>query len=140
VTDASTEPLSERFTHTDNTAETMTAYIVAVRGANPVTPEDAPVAHASGLDTTFPSNPSVTTSSPSALVLWHEGLTGQAMSKVVASFGTTLLESHEGTGSNSGVSVFLKITPGPTAIGQWRNSGGSSGADFHTLAVAVRPL
>jgi hypothetical protein len=82
----------------------------------------------------------VTTTHPSALVLWHEGLTGSAMSKVVASFGATLLQSHEGTDSNSGVSVFLQATPGSTPTGQWRNSGGSSGADFHTLTVAARPL
>jgi hypothetical protein len=139
VTSASTEQLSERFTHTDTTAEAMSGYIVAVRGANPVTPEDAPVAHAAGLNTTFPSNPSVTTSSPNALVLWHEGLTGLALSKAVASFGSTLLQSTEGANRNSGVAVFLKTTPGPTATGQWRNSGGSSGSDFHTLTVAVRP-
>jgi hypothetical protein len=53
---------------------------------------------------------------------------------------TTLLQSTEGTDRNSGVSVFLQVTPGPTAIGQWRNRGGSNGADFHTLTVAVRPL
>jgi hypothetical protein len=140
VTSASTEPASYRFTHSDTTAETMAGYIVAVRGANTTTPEDAPVAHASGLNTTFPSNPSVTTTSPSALVLWHESLTGSAMSKVVASFGSTLLQSTEGTDRNSGVAVFQKTTPGPTNTGQWRNRGGSSGADFHTLTVAVRPL
>ena len=140
MTSASTEPASYRFTHSDTTSEAMTGYIVAVRGANTTTPEDAPVAHTSGQNSVFPSNPSVTTTSPSALVLWHEGLTGSAMSKVVASFGSTLLQSTEGTNSNSGVSVFLKTTPGTTATGQWRNSGGSSGADFHTLTVAVRPL
>ena len=97
------------------------------------------MAHASGLDNRFPSNPSVTTTSPSALVLSHEGVTGSAMSRVVASFGTTLLQSTEGANSNSGVTSFLKATPGSTGTGQWLNSGGSSGADFHTLTVAVRP-
>jgi hypothetical protein len=139
VTSASTEPRSERFTHSDTTAETMSGYIVAVRGANPATPEDVPVAHASGIDNPHPSNPSVTTVSPSALVLLHEGLTAQAMSKVITPFDTTLLQSTEGTDRNSGVSVFLQVTPGPTNIGQWRNSGGLSTADFHTLTVAVRP-
>jgi hypothetical protein len=139
VTSASTESRSERFTHSDTTAETMSGYIVAVRGANPATPEDVPVAHASGIDNPHPSNPSVTTVSPSALVLLHEGLTAQAMSKVITPFDTTLLQSTEGTDRNSGVSVFLQVTPGPTNIGQWRNSGGLSTADFHTLTVAVRP-
>lgn len=140
VTDASSEPLSERFTHTDTTAEAMSGYIVAVRGANTTTPEDAPVAHTSGLNNTHPSNPSVTTTSPSALVLFHEGVTGAAMSKVVAPFGATLLQSTQGTDRNSGVSVFLQTASGPTFTGQWLNSGGASGADFHTLTVAVRPL
>jgi hypothetical protein len=140
VTDASTEPLSERFTHTDTKAEAMTAYIVAVRGANPVTPEDAPVAHTSGVNTPQPRSPSVTTTSPSALVLVHEGVTGLAMSKVVAPFGTTLLQSTQGANSNSGVAIFLQATPGPTPTGQWLNSGGSSSASFHTRAVAIRPL
>jgi hypothetical protein len=139
VTSASTEPRSERFTHTDGTAEEMSGYIVAVRGANTATPEDAPVAHAAGLDNRFPSSPSVTTTSPSALVLRHAGMTGQAMSQVAASFETTLLQSTEGTDRNSGVSVFFKVTPGPTNTTQWRNTGGSPGTDFHTLTVAVRP-
>ena len=142
VTSASTEPLSERFTHTDTRAEAMSAYIVAVRGANPTTPEDAPVAHLSGQNNLFPSNPSVTTVSPNALVIWHEGLTGKAMFDINPTFGTTLLQSTEATDSNSGVAVFLRTTP--VLIGSnfvaWQNSGGSSTADFHTLTVAVRPL
>jgi hypothetical protein len=140
VTSASTEPRSERFTHTDGTAEEMSGYIVAVRGANPATPEDAPVAHAAGIDNRSPSNPSVTTTSPSALVLFHQGVTGTAMSKVGApSFDTTLLQSTEGTDRNSGVAILFKVTPGLTTPTQWRNSGGSSGAEFHTLTIAVRP-
>jgi hypothetical protein len=140
VTDASLEPLSVRFTHTDTKAKAMTAYIVAVRGANPVTPEDAPVAHLSGLDTLSPTNPSVTTVSPSALVLWHEGLTGRAVSSLTGPFGATLLQATKATDSNSGVAVLLQTTPGATLPGQWRNSDGSTSADFHTLTVAVRPL
>ena len=139
VTSAGTEPASYRFTHSDTTSEAMTGYIVAVRGASTTTPEDAPVAHTSGLDSRFPSNPSVTTTSTSALVLWHEGLTGSAM-EVVASFGSTLLQKTEATNRNSGVAVFQKITPGLTNTGQWRNNFGSNGADFHTRTVAVRPL
>jgi hypothetical protein len=140
VTSASTEQATERFTHTDTTTEKMTGYIVAVRGANPVTPEDAPVAHLSGLDSLSPTNPSVTTVSPSALVLWHEGLTGKAVSSLTARFGVTLLQATKATDSNSGVAVFLQNTPGATPTGEWLNSGGSSSADFHTLTVAVRPL
>jgi hypothetical protein len=140
VTSASTEQLSERFTHTDTTAETMSAYIVAVRGANPVTPEDAPVAHLSGLDNLGPTSPSVTTVSPSALVLWHEGLTGRAVSRLAAQFGATLLQATEATDSNSGVAVFLQTTPGATPTGQWRNIDAASSADFHTRTLAVRPL
>jgi len=140
VTSASTEQLTERFTHTDTTAEAMTAYIVAVRGANPVTPEDAPVAHLSGLDSPNPTNPSVTTVSRSALVLWHEGLTGRAMSRVDSPFPATLLQATEATDSNSGVAVLLQTTPGATLPGNWLNRGGASSADFHTLTVAVRPL
>jgi hypothetical protein len=140
VTSASTEQLSERFTHTDTKAEAMTGYIVAVRGANPVTPEDAPVAHLSGLDTSSPTDPSVTTVSPNALVLWHEGLTGRAVSSVAAQFGGTLLQATKATDSNSGVAAFLQTIPGATPPAQWRNNGASNGADFHTLTVAVRPL
>jgi len=140
VTSAATEQLSERFTHTDTTAEAMSAYIVAVRGANPATPEDAPVAHLSGLDTSIPTNPSVTTVSPNALVLWHEGLTGRAVSSVTPRFGVTLLQSTGATDSNSGVAVFRPFRPGATSSGQWLNSGAANSADFHTLTVAIRPL
>jgi hypothetical protein len=140
VTSASTEPASYRFTHTDTTAEKMSGYIVAVRGANTATPEDAPVAHAFGTDTTNPGDPSVTTSSPLALVLWHEGVTGSAMTRVAAQRGSALLQSTKAADRNSGVSVLLQVTPGPTGIGHWGNSGGSSGAAVHTLTVAVRPL
>jgi hypothetical protein len=140
VTSASTEQLSERFTHTDTTAEAMSGYIVAIRGANPATPEDAPVAHAAGLDTPNPGTPSVTTVSPNALVLWHEGLTGQAVSQIRAQRGSALLQSTRGTNRNGGVSVFFQATPGPTGIAHWGSSGGSSTADFHTLTVAIRPL
>jgi hypothetical protein len=139
VTSASTEQLIERFTHTDTRAEAMTGYIVAVRGANPVTPEDAPVAHLSGLDNLGPTSPSVTTVSPNALVMWHEGVTGKAMSELIARFGT-LLQATEATDSNSGVEVFRQTTPGATPTVDWLNFGGSSSADFHTLTVAVRPL
>jgi hypothetical protein len=139
VTSASTEQLSERFTHTGTRAEAMSAYIVAVRGANPVTPEDAPVAHLAGLDDLGPTSPSVTTVSPNALVLRHEGVTGRAMSELTARFGT-LLQATLATDSNSGVEVFVQTTPGATSIVDWLNSGGSSSADFHTLTVAVRPL
>ncbi len=138
VTSASTEPTSERFTHTDTKAEAMTASIVAVRGANPTTPEDAPVAHLSGVNL-GPTNPSVTTVSPNALVLWHEGVTGKAMSEVVARFGT-MLQATLATNSNSGVEDFRQTTPGATPTVDWLNSGGSSSAEFHTLTVAVRPL
>jgi hypothetical protein len=116
----------------------MSAYIVAVRGANPVTPEDAPVAHLSGLDL-GPTNPSVTTVSPNALVLWHEGLTGRAVSELGARFGTQLQATHA-TDSNSGVEVFRQTTPGATPTVDWLNFDGSSSADFHTRTVAVRPL
>jgi hypothetical protein len=34
----------------------------------------------------------------------------------------------------------LAMWHGIPVFGQWLNSGGSSGADFHTLTVAVRPL
>jgi len=139
VTSAATEPASERFTHTDTSKEAMTAYIVAVRGANPVTPEDAPVAHLSGLDNLGPTAPSVTTVSPNALVMWHEGLTGKAMSELIARFGT-LLQATGATNSNSAVEVFRQTTPGASPTVDWLNSGGSSTADFHTLTVAVRPL
>jgi hypothetical protein len=37
-------------------------------------------------------------------------------------------------------SLAYEATPGTTGTGQWLNSGGSSGADAHTLAVAIRPL
>jgi hypothetical protein len=140
VTSASTEPASYRFTHSDTTAEAMSGYIVAVRGANTTTPEDAPVVHADGINNRTPSTPSVTTTSPSTLVLFHQGVTGAAMSKVVAPFGTTLLQSSQGTDRNSGVSIFRQATPGATGARQWLNSGGASGADFHMLTVAVRPL
>jgi hypothetical protein len=140
VTDASTEQLSERFTHTDTTAEAMSGYIVTVRGANPTTPEDAPVGHTDGIDNRIPRTPSITTTSPSALVLFHQGLTGTAMSRVVAPFGSTLLQSTQGTNRNSGVAAFRLATPGATGTRQWLNSGGSSGAEFHMLSVAVRPL
>jgi hypothetical protein len=140
VTDASSEPLSERFTHTDTTAEAMSGYIVTVRGANPTTPEDAPVVHTDGIDNRIPRSPSITTTSPSALVLFHQGLTGTAMSRVVAPFGSTLLQSTLGTNRNSGVAAFRPTTPSTSGTEQWLNSGGSSGAEFHMLSVAVRPL
>jgi hypothetical protein len=140
VTSASTEPTSYRFTHSDTTAEAMSGYIVAVRGANTTTPEDAPVTHASGGNDPQPSSPTLTTTSPSALVLFHQGVTGAAMSKVVAPFGSTLLQSTQGADRNSGVSISLRATPGATGARQWLNSGGASGADWHTLSVAVRPL
>lgn len=139
VTSAATTQLSARFTHTDNTAEAMSAYVVVVRGANTITPEDAPAAHVSGLDNIHPRNPSVTTTTPSALVLVFEGLTGQAMS-IVAPFQATLLQSTQATNRNSGVSVFLQTTPGATPQTQWLNNGGSNGADFHAHTVAIRPL
>ena len=139
MTSASTEQLSERFTHTDTSTEAMTDYNEAVRGANPVTPEDAPVAHLSGLDNLGPTAPSVTTVSPNALVMWHEGLTGKAMSELIARFGT-LLQATGATNSNSAVEVFRQTTPGASPTVDWLNSGGSSSADFHTLTVAVRPL
>jgi len=140
VTSASTEQTTERFTHTDTTAQTMTGSIVAVRGANPVTPEDVPVVHTSGQNNRQPNGPTLTTVSPSDLVLVHEGLTGSAMSKVVAPFGTMLLQATQVTNGNSGVSIFFDATAGLTGTGQWLNSGGSSGADFHVRAVAIRPL
>lgn len=139
VTSAGTEPPSVRFTHTDSTAEAMTGYVVIVRGANTVTPEDAPVVRASGLNNTHPSSPSVTTTSRFALVLFHQGVTGSAMD-VVEPFGTTLLQSTEAANRNSGVVVLSKATPGATGARQWLNNFGSSGADFHTRSVAVRPL
>jgi hypothetical protein len=140
VTSAATEPTSERFTHTDATAEAMSAYIVAVRGANPATPEDAPVAHLSGLDTSSSTVPSVTTVSPNALVLWHEGLTGRAVSRFIPRFGATLLQATGATDNNSGVAVVRPLITGATPSGQWLNVGAANTADFHTLAVAIRPL
>jgi hypothetical protein len=137
---ASTEQTTERFTHTDTTAQTMTGSIVAVRGPNPVTPEDAPVVRTSGQNNRQPNGPTLTTVSPSDLVLVHEGVTGSAMSKVVAPFGTMLLQATQVTNGNSGVSIFFDATAGLTGTGQWLNSGGSSGADFHVRAVAIRPL
>ena len=140
VTAASTEPASYRFTHTDNTAEPMSGFIVAVRGASTTTPEDAPVAHAAGINDATPSTPSVTTSTPSALVLTHEGLTRTAMSSIVTPWDTTLLQSSRGTHRNSGVAAFLQPTPGATGTRQWRNTGGAPGPEWHTVTLAVRPL
>ncbi len=140
VTSASTEQTTERFTHTDTSGQTMTGSIVAVRGANPVTPEDVPVVRTSGQNNRQPNGPTLTTVSSSDLVLVHEGVTGSAMSKVVAPFGTMLLQATQVTNGNSGVSIFFDSTAGLTGTGQWLNSGGSSGADFHVRAVAIRPL
>jgi len=140
VTSAGAEPPSYRWTHTDNTAEPMSGYIVAVRGASTTAPEDAPVAHAAGINNARPSSPSVTTTSPSALVLVHEGLTRGALSSVVTPWDTTLLQASTGTDRNSGVAAFLQPTPGATGLRQWQNTGGFSGADWHTVTVAVRPL
>jgi hypothetical protein len=139
VTAASAEPASYRWTHTDNTSEPMSGTIVAVRGASTTTPEDAPVTHADGINNPRPSSPSVTTSSPSALVLVHEGLTRGAMSSIVTPWNTTLLQSSKGTDRNSGVAAFLQPAPGATGPRQWMNTGGFSGADWHTVTVAVRP-
>jgi hypothetical protein len=140
VTSAATEPASYRFTHSDTSAEAMSGYIAAVRGANTTTPEDAPIGHVARTNNRFPGAASVTTTSPFALVLTHEGLTGSAMSRIVAPFKFTLLQSTQGTNRNSGLSIFLQATPGATNTLQWLNNGGSSGAESHTLSVAVRPL
>lgn len=140
VTDASAEPASYRWTHTDNTAEPMSGSIVAVRGASTTTPEDAPVAHADGVNWPYPNSPSVTTTSPSALVLTHQGVTRGAVSSVVAPWDTTLLQSTRATDRNSGVAAFLKVTPGATGIRQWRNTGGASNPEWHATTVAIRPL
>jgi hypothetical protein len=140
VTAASSEPASHRWTHTDTTAEPMTGYIVAIRGASTTTPEDAPVAHADGVNWPYPNSPSVTTTSPSALVLTHQGVTRAALSSVVSPWDTTLLQATRGTDRNSGVAAFLKVTPGATGIRQWRNNGGASGPEWHATTVAVRPL
>ena len=140
VTAAGAEPASYRFTHTDSTAEPMSGLLVAVRGASTTTPEDAPVAHAAGVNYATPYTPSVTTSSPSALVLSHEGLTRSAMSSIVTPWDTTLLQSSRGTHRNSGVAAFLQPTPGATGTRQWRNTGGAPGPEWHAVTVAVRPL
>jgi FG-GAP-like repeat len=140
VTSASSEPASYRFTHSDTSAEAMTGYIVAVRGANPAAPEDTAVARTFTLNSRFPSSPSVTTTSPSALVLLHEGVTGTAMAKVVVPFEATLVQSTQGANRNSGVSILLRDAPGRSGTRQWLNSGGASGAESHTRTIAVRAL
>ncbi len=140
VTSASTEPLTERFTHSDATAEAMTGYIVAVRGASTTTPEDAPLGRFNSLNNSRPTNPGVTTTSPAALVLFFQGVTGTALSQVVAPFDTTLLQSTRGAGRNAGAAILFRPTAGATGTRQWLNNGGASGADFHMLTLAVRPL
>jgi hypothetical protein len=140
VTSAAAEPASYRFTHSDTSAEAMSGYIVAVRGANTIRPEDAALGHVARTNNRSPGAASVTTTTPFALVLTHEGLTGSAMSRIVAPFRSTLLQSTQGTNRNSGVSIFLQAAPGATNTLQWLNNGGSSGAESHTLTVAVRPL
>jgi len=139
VTAASAEPASYRFTHSDNTSEPMAGYIVAVRGASTTTPEDAPVAHAAGINNSRPSSPSLTTTSPSALVLVHQALTRGALGSVVTPWDTTLLQSTKGTDRNGGLAAFLQATPGATGLRQWLNTGGFSGSEWHTVTVAVRP-
>jgi FG-GAP-like repeat len=140
VTASSAEPVSYTWTHTDTTDETMSGYIVAVRGASTTTPEDAPVAHAAGANNPTPSSPSVTTTSPSALVLVHQGVTRAAMDAVGAPSGTTLLASTKGANRNSGLAYFRQTTPGATGNKLWPNAGGAVTADWHTVTVAVRPL
>jgi hypothetical protein len=140
VTSSGAEPHSYVWTHTDTTEETMSGSIVAVRGVSTTTPEDAPVAHAAGVDNASPSSPSVTTTSPSALVLVHQGVTRTAMTSVAAPAGATLLQSTKGANRNSGVAHFLQATPGETGSRAWANAGGSSTADWHTLTIALRPL
>ena len=140
VTAAGAEPAGYRWTHSDNKSQPMSGYLVAVRGASTTTPEDAPVAHAAGTNWFRPSSPSVTTTSPSALVFVHEGLTQSAMSSIVTPWPSTLLQLTRGTNRNSGVAVFRQDTPGATGQKQWMNNGGSSGAEWHTATVAVRPL
>ncbi len=98
------------------------------------------MAHAAGTNDPTPNSPSVTTTSPSALVLVHQGVTHMAMSRVQAPFDTTLLQSTKGSDRNSGVAAYLQPTPGATGIRNWFNTGGASGADWHTLTLAVRPL
>jgi len=82
----------------------------------------------------------VTTVSPNTLVLWHEGVTGRAVSNVEGQRGSALLQTTKGTNRNSGVSALLEVTPGPSFIGHWGNPGATSGAAVHTFTVAVRPL
>jgi hypothetical protein len=62
------------------------------------------------------------------------------MTMVVAPAGTTLLQSTKGTDRNSGIAQFLQTTPGATGSKTWADVGGASGADWHTLTIAVRPL
>ncbi|HWO18757.1 MAG TPA: VCBS repeat-containing protein [Kofleriaceae bacterium] len=140
VTASAAEPASYSWTHTDTTEEAMSGYIVAVRGANTAAPEDAPVAHASGTNDPTPDSPSVTTVSPSSLVLVHQGVTRTAMSAVVAPPGAGLLAASKGTDRNSGLAYFRQVAPGATGSKTWPNTGGAAAADWHTVTVAVRPL
>jgi FG-GAP-like repeat len=139
VTAASAEPASYRFTHSDNTAEPMAVYVVAVRGASTTTPEDAPVKHVAQANSPYPYSPSVTTSSPSALILTLQGLS-QAVSQVGRPWETTLLQTIRGSKVNGGLATFRQATPGATPSWQWRNIGGSNGNDSHMITLAVRPL
>ena len=143
ITDAAGEPATYTFSRAGLNTDNF-GVIVAVRGIDNTTPEDATSVLSSGANDNTPDSPSITTVTDGAFILLACGLAGTgAALTFVAPTGADLREGNDlETSFRMGVSTFIQASAGATGAQNWPNTGGSSPVSWEwvTGTVAARPV
>lgn len=142
VSSAASEPSSYTFTNNDTSSRDTACLVVALRGVDNTTPEDATSEYVFTQDDSTPDSPSITTANANSYIL---SLTGQenknggtALTYAAPSGMTLAVSDNDLTWAQGCVAYVEQATAGASGAKTWLTTPDNGAAESHTYTIAVR--